>query len=95
MSWSLMAIKGLIQIDKMKASFKNESKKRAASPPTLYRVSWVQEKNPWIRDKVRKSEKGSSRRTVTIYQLWKTMTVTNKGTNRCPRVISGINGNII
>ena len=46
MSWSLMAIKGLIQIDKMKASFKNESKKRAASPPTLYRVSWVQENNP-------------------------------------------------
>ena len=27
MSWSLMAIKGLIQIDKMKASFKNERKK--------------------------------------------------------------------
>ena len=69
--------------------------KRAASPPTLYRVSWVQENNPWIRDKVRKSEKGSSRTTVTIYQLWKTMTVTNKGTNRCPKVISGINGNII
>ena len=23
------------------------------------------------------------------------MTVTNKGTNRCPKVISGINGNII
>ena len=27
MSWSLMTIKGLIQIDKVKASFKNERKK--------------------------------------------------------------------
>ena len=27
MSWSVMAIKGLIQIDKVKASFKNERKK--------------------------------------------------------------------
>ena len=63
MSWSLMAIKGLIQIDKVKASFKNEKKKSSVSPLTLYRVSWVQENNPWIR----KSEKGSSRTTVTIY----------------------------
>ena len=27
MSWSLMTIKGLVQIDKVKASFKNERKK--------------------------------------------------------------------
>ena len=50
--------------------------KKTARPSTLYRVSWVQENNPWIRDKVRKSEKGSSRTTVTTYQLWKTKTVT-------------------
>ena len=41
-----MAIKGLIQIDKMKANLQKREKKRAASPPTLYRVSRFQENNP-------------------------------------------------
>ena len=35
----------------MKANFKMREKKETASPSTLYRVSWVQENNPWIRDK--------------------------------------------
>ena len=60
-------------------------KKETASPSTLYRVSWVQENNPWIRDKVRKSEKGSSRTTVTTYQSWKTKTVTRAPTG-APRL---------
>ena len=50
----------------MKANFQKWEKKRGASPLTLYRVSSVQENNPWSRDKVRKSENGSSRTTVTI-----------------------------
>ena len=74
----------------MEASFKNERKKE--QQVLLPCIEFPGFKKTTL-ELVRKSEKGSSRTTVTIYQLWKTIAVTNKYTNRCPKVINGINGN--
>ena len=61
-----MAIKGLIQIDKMKASFKNERKKE--QQVLLPCIEFPGFKKITLKSGM-KSEKGSSRTTVTIYQL--------------------------
>ena len=93
-----MGVKGLFTDWKNQGKFQKWEKKRAASPPTLYRVSSVQENNPWIRDRVRKSEKGSRRTTVTIdiyisyERQWQSQIRAQTG---APKVISGINGNIL
>ena len=47
-----MGVKGLFTDRQNEGKFQKWERKRGASPLTLYRVSSVQENNPWIRDKV-------------------------------------------
>ena len=77
--------KGYLQIDKMKASFKNGRKKvqQVLLPciefPGFKKITLESE----ITSESLKRE-AVEQLTVTIYKLWKKMAVANKGTDRCP-----------